>query len=277
MNLRELEYFYETAQTQNISRTAEKFLVPASAVSTAIKKLEKELGTMLFDRKSNRIFLNADGEIFFERVAAARDALQSGIELVKDGKKRPIKVLCRARSKWITELIIEYKRTHDTDFIVSSENEDARGYDVVIDEDSPQYKGWKRFLLSREEICIKAAAKSGLAERKMTFGQLNRIGFILYGEGSGMRNLYKETCLAEGCGENIVVECGDRMCLLEYVKAGMGLTLGSVRSLEEKEQAELVKLDVTDFCPVQSVYVFSTKENRDTAAFCSFLFSKRKI
>ena len=57
----------------------------------------------------------------------------------------------------------------------------------------------------------------------------------------------------------------------------MGLTLGLVRSLEKKEQAELIKLDVSDFCPIQSVYVFSTKENRGTAAFCSFLYSKRKI
>ena len=51
MNLRELEYFYETAQTQNISRTAEKFLVPASTVSTAIKKLEKELENMKNESK----------------------------------------------------------------------------------------------------------------------------------------------------------------------------------------------------------------------------------
>ena len=56
----------------------------------------------------------------------------------------------------------------------------------------------------------------------------------------------------------------------------MGLTLGLVRSLEEKEQAELIKLDVSDFCPIQSVYVFRTKENRGTAAFCSFFVQQAK-
>ena len=57
----------------------------------------------------------------------------------------------------------------------------------------------------------------------------------------------------------------------------MGLTLGLVRSLEKKEQAELIKLDVSDFCPIQSVYVFRTKENRGTAAFCSFFCTASEI
>ena len=64
MELLQLRYFYETAQTESIAKTAERHLVPASSVSASIKRLEDELGFKLFDRQSNRIVLNENGKNF---------------------------------------------------------------------------------------------------------------------------------------------------------------------------------------------------------------------
>ena len=57
MEMLQLRYFYESAMAESISKTAQKFMVPASSVSASIKRLEKELGVELFvrtgkDRKS---------------------------------------------------------------------------------------------------------------------------------------------------------------------------------------------------------------------------------
>ena len=54
MNLRQLRYFQDTAQSQNLAETARKHMVPASSVSAAIRRLEEELGVELFDRSSNK-------------------------------------------------------------------------------------------------------------------------------------------------------------------------------------------------------------------------------
>ena len=60
MEMLQLKYFKDAAETQNFSKTAQKFTVPTSAVSQSIRRLEKEMGTPLFARTSNRITLNED-------------------------------------------------------------------------------------------------------------------------------------------------------------------------------------------------------------------------
>ena len=44
MELLQLKYFYESAQTESFAKTAEKHLGPPSSVSASIKRLEDELG-----------------------------------------------------------------------------------------------------------------------------------------------------------------------------------------------------------------------------------------
>ena len=64
MEFLQLRYFYETAQNENLAKTAEKFMVPASSVSASIKRLENELGAKLFERSANRILFNENGNLF---------------------------------------------------------------------------------------------------------------------------------------------------------------------------------------------------------------------
>ena len=59
MEILQLKYFCDAAQTQNFSKTAKKFLVPPSNISQTIKRLEKEVETTLFERHANKIKLNA--------------------------------------------------------------------------------------------------------------------------------------------------------------------------------------------------------------------------
>ena len=61
MEILQLRYFYESAKSQNFTVTAKKYMVPVSAVSSSIKRLEKELGCQLFDRDTNRIRLTIMG------------------------------------------------------------------------------------------------------------------------------------------------------------------------------------------------------------------------
>lgn len=49
MELLQLKYFCDAAETENFSKTAKKYLVPTSNISQSIKRLERELGVELFD------------------------------------------------------------------------------------------------------------------------------------------------------------------------------------------------------------------------------------
>jgi LysR family hydrogen peroxide-inducible transcriptional activator len=55
MTLTELQYIVVVAQERHFGRAAERAFVTQPALSLAIKKLEDELGTMIFERRRSRI------------------------------------------------------------------------------------------------------------------------------------------------------------------------------------------------------------------------------
>ena len=68
MELQQLKYFKTVAGIGKISEAADALFISAPALSTSISRLEKELGMKLFDRASNRITLNTQGQIFLKYV-----------------------------------------------------------------------------------------------------------------------------------------------------------------------------------------------------------------
>jgi LysR family hydrogen peroxide-inducible transcriptional activator len=62
MTLTELQYIVALTQERHFGRAADRVFVTQPALSLAIKKLEDELGTTIFERRRNRIELTAIGE-----------------------------------------------------------------------------------------------------------------------------------------------------------------------------------------------------------------------
>ena len=285
MTIRQLQYFCDAARTENFAVVAEKYTVPPSTVSVAIKHLEEELGVHLFDRSANRISLNAKGKLLATELQIAMEKIEAVIGQITESPALPpqIKVLIRARPKWITELIAQYKASNpNVSFIISNDYTiaDISGFDVIIDEEAEQYSHLAHFLLSTEIICVKAASNSQLAQKDLTFRELKDEVFILPSAGNGMRNLYERTCQKHGIVPNVAIECNDRQCLQYYVQANMGLTLGAFRALEDQTQTNMSALRVTDLNETQSVFVFyrDTGENQASIkAFCDFLYAQRYL
>ena len=62
MELYQLEYFLETARQRNFTRAAAKLNLAQTALSEQIRKLESELGALLFHRGRRESNLTAAGE-----------------------------------------------------------------------------------------------------------------------------------------------------------------------------------------------------------------------
>lgn len=285
MNLNQLQYFLEVAKSQNITKIAQKHLLPPSAVSSSIKKLEQELGVKLFDRTHNKIALNTKGKFFaaeIEKIFKKIDEATSKIS-IPDTLIPKIKILIHARSKWITELIIEYvSKEQSNNFIISNDytNKEIDDYDIIIDEANEKYSHWEHFVLSVERICVKASVNSPLMNKTLYFSELKNEPFILPSVGNGMRRRYEDACKKNSIKEHIIVECNDRQCLHQYVSSGIGLTIGSLRSLSDSTQQNMAALNVIDFDEIQTVCVFykkSENENFHLKKFCDYLYSKRII
>jgi DNA-binding transcriptional LysR family regulator len=76
MELRHLRYFIAIAEERSFTRAAERLWVAQPGLSTQIRRLEKELGTQLFERHTRGVDLTAAGELFLERARAALAAAE---------------------------------------------------------------------------------------------------------------------------------------------------------------------------------------------------------
>ena len=283
MDLLQLRYFYESAQNENFSKTAEKYMVPPSSVSAAVKRLENEIGANLFDRTFNRIVLNENGRILADALGVAFDQVDSALQTIKsvDDQNREIRMLVRVRRKWITDLIIEYQKSHPhVTFGVTNDfcTEEFDDYDIIMDEKLDWYGERERFLLSVEQICIKASKDSPLVGKTLTMKQLHDQSFIMMGNGA-LRRLLEKTGKRCGFVPRVAIECDDRQCMIRCVEAGMGLMMGSRKALLDKTEENIVPLNVVDFNEIQAVYVYHRKletGDRVLKDFLNFLLQKSR-
>ena len=71
MDLLQLRYFIAVAETEHVTHAAESLNVAQPALTTTIKKLEKEIGFPLFERKGRGITLSKCGKYLYDYVAEA--------------------------------------------------------------------------------------------------------------------------------------------------------------------------------------------------------------
>ncbi len=82
-NLNQYKIFFTAARLGNISHAAEELYISQPAISKSISKLEEDLNTTLFIRRSRGVILTNEGEILFEHLKTAFDAISLGEERLK--------------------------------------------------------------------------------------------------------------------------------------------------------------------------------------------------
>lgn len=80
MNLKQLQFVVNVAETNSFSRAAELSFATQPTLSNAISQLEEELGGRLFNRTTRKVELTSFGEYILPRI---QEVLQNRDELVK--------------------------------------------------------------------------------------------------------------------------------------------------------------------------------------------------
>jgi LysR family hydrogen peroxide-inducible transcriptional activator len=86
MTLTELKYIVAVARERHFGRAAEACFVSQPTLSVAIKKLEDELGLLLFERRSNEVTLTPAGERIVAQAQRVLDEAARVKEIAKQGK-----------------------------------------------------------------------------------------------------------------------------------------------------------------------------------------------
>ena len=279
MELLQLQYFFESAKTENFAKTAEKHYVPTSSVSGSVRRLEKELECQLFDRTGNSLTLNKNGKRLFSALQTAFEEIDSAIkDLTSKEDDREINMLVRAMRGKITDYIIEYNKLKPhIEFRINFDNaeQNFEKYDIIIDERSDLYPTYERKELCNMRMRLVVSRDSPLCRKKLTMKQLSPYRFITLGEQSNMHKILTDACKKAGFSPNIAIRSNDMKYYEKLVDSG--IAIGVERDNAQNIQSRnIAYLDISDFVEASVVFAYYKQESAygNIEQFLQFLYSK---
>ncbi len=277
MEILQLKYFQHVARCENISHTAKEFFVPASSVSVSIKKLEKELGTELFNRTANSLKLNECGRIFLNAVdSCERDIRKAKTEMQKYSSlpTGEIRILLLTNRSRINKSIMEFKDKYpEVSFVIVHENfvgvSSYSEFDIIISDNVINSDVFEKRHLLREELCIAAGKHNSISSLKSV--ELKRLAeekFVSMPLGTSLRDNFDR--IFEGCDRlpRIAVECNDTFYIMEYVKKDMGVALFPKISWEAKLDDDISLVSIGDGV-YRDTYIYTNKSSSDICSMFS--------
>ena len=284
MELLQLRYFYDSANMGSLAKTARKYMVPASSVSAAIKRLEAELGYSLFDRSSNRIRINENGRRLqrsLHVVFNELDRVVNNVAAIPD-QDREIWILVKALRSEMTDRIIAYSQKNPIAkirMVYDFEEKDFRKYDIIIDTKTGLYRDFVSSELCTQAICIYAAATDPLTKGPQCLRDLRERSFVSMSQYGNQYQLLSAACAGAGFTPNLIAQINDVACFVKFIESGLALGVAGDRSIRMKYPTQMQPLEVTDFQIRQTVCVYRKKEdtNGSVQRFVDFLLEEEKL
>ena len=254
MELLQLRYFCTAARLQNISHAAQYHRIPQPAMSKTISKLEKELGTELFARQKNRIYLTQAGQTFYEKVSASLQQLDGAVaQLRQPGSTEAahLDLLVTALRGKTAEVLALFRRSHpNVTFSVSSTMESGsrvEHYDLCISDKAPSGAYDCSIPLVQRQVDLYAAMAPNhpLAHRQILNLEELRGEPTVSISTSPLQKPVGDLCREHGFTPNIVVSCDDLQCLQRYIRSGTGIAITAPYSWPDMSDSRIqfVKVD----------------------------------
>jgi DNA-binding transcriptional LysR family regulator len=242
VELRQLEYFVAVADELNFSRGAARVHVVQSAVSTAIAKLEHELGIELFDRSKLRITLTAAGSTFLAEARATLNAARHARQSVAQfqGQLSGTVDIGTLQSAGPIDLPAVLDRFHRQHPLVSVRLRQSAGGSaghlaaiadgsleiaLIALPDKPP-NGVTTQVLAVEPLLFLCQPDHRFADRKrIAIADLARETFIAFTAGWGIRRLTDQAFAQAGIKPASPYEVCDYATAAGLVRHGLGTTL----------------------------------------------------
>ncbi len=272
MEILQLRYFLESAKEENFTRAAVRFGVPVTSVSASVRRLERELGHDLFDRRANRIALNSRGRRLYSALSLGMADLDAALEdaAQEESGETEIRLLVRAMRRRVTSAIVAFRRrVPGARFRVVFDQgaTDPGEYDVIVDSDFGRYPDRERFSWYDTPLCLTTFADDPLCKKKLLLADLKDRDFLSMGPESNTHRILVRSCESAGFLPRFSVFCNDVECYEKLVADGVGI--GVMRAEAVPGIRSLV---VADFCERYAVYVYARKAASDVVRrFIRFL------
>lgn len=228
MELSHLVYFIKVAELEHVTRAADELHIAQPALTKAIRQLEKELNTPLFDRLGKYIRLNENGRIFLKYASEALQLLEDGkkqLQDTADGKKGTVQLAVDVHSQDIPELILNFKEKYPAFHInLVPYIEGNIHYDLCLTSMPVLPTGMEKIRLYQEEIYLALPDSHPLAsEEAIQLQDVRHESFILPPSSSSLRVIIDRCLAMAGIQVPIIMESEDPMLVQRMITAGQVL------------------------------------------------------
>ena len=237
MELRQLEYFQMASRLRNITRAAQRLRVSQPNITVAIKKLESELGVLLFDRSQKQLTLTPEGAVFLRRIEVAMRNIEDAILEVNDYKqlqKGTIKIgIPPMMGAYLFPKVFSgFRKIHPhLDVMLYEEGSlsireklesDALDFGIIIVPDSTPNLNVLR--MSRNQLMVCVAQKSPLARRsRITARDIAASDLIMMKEGAYLREVVQNKLTALKITPRTVLESSQIVTIKGLVAHEVGI------------------------------------------------------
>lgn len=256
MELLQLTYFCDAAETQNFSQTAKKYSVPPSNISQSIKRLEQELSAPLFIRSANRVVLSPRGRLFYDRVKEAL-ALIEGAKAAVDSHAGPaeLKICILVNRRIVMQAIERFQsRFSNVNILTTHDLSGEREADLIISDSDREMPGFVREKLFREDILLACRRDLLPGEGPLTAQLLRDKPFITMSPGNSLHGLTHKICRELGFQPRIALQSEDPFYIRKCLELGLGVAFVPSFSWRGQLSGEVLCRPVGDHSREISLY-----------------------
>ncbi len=135
MELTQIRYFLEVAESEHMTKSAEKLHVSQPSLTQSIHRLEDDLGVQLFMSKGRNIILTEYGKYLKKRlqpILEEIDMLPEQLKIMAKLSTETVHLNVLAASSIVTEAVIEYKNNRKNLNFQLLQNSESGIYDIEI-------------------------------------------------------------------------------------------------------------------------------------------------
>ncbi len=273
------------ADQLSYSKAAQKLHISQPSLSNAIKNLEHEVGSPLFERSTRKIELTDAGSVLYEksiRLLSQMNILKKEMEEVKlTGRGELVIGMIESVRQWVPQVIREYQgrfpSIHIKLFEVLSRKavvDSLRKYHthLIITNQCIHEDDIESLPLYKEKLVLVLHRDHSLSEKEtITFEELAREPFIISMEGFQTREDILNAFALEQVSPNIKFEIERFETALTLVRENLGLAIIPENYLVEPKDVSIVHKTLDSPALERTVYMMFMKNRYLAPAVQCFL------
>jgi DNA-binding transcriptional LysR family regulator len=271
MEMRELRSFCAAAKYRSISKAADSLEIGQPTVSTHIKKLERELGTELFDRVRRPIQLTPSGAALARLATPLVEGID-GLATTAAAAEEESQVSLAATHDIIPHALLRvvgfFLRTHPHAHLRIRSGLMAEVMDMVAEGEvdlglvpAPDRSAEFEFLglFAYERVLITPLGHPLLDRPVTSLDQIAEWPLIMRGPGTYTRSMLEGEFNRRGLSYEILVELDSMDLIKRYVALGMGVSVGPRLAIEPEDQAELGVVSLANLLPIEQAGIVTLR------------------